>query len=103
MPGNVCKTSKTLDPSRLKDVPLRMMNLRDVAVRFHKSATVAELQSMDVVETATPPTKEERQQECINELIRGTDYRLSAADKEKLSGLFKEFSDTLSVNEYHID
>ena len=44
--------------------------------------------------------KEERQQKCISELIRGTDYRLSAADKEKLSGLLKKFSDTLSVEEY---
>ena len=55
---------------------------------------------MDVVETATPPTKEERQQECISELIRGMDYRQSVADKDKLSGLLKEFSDTLSVEEY---
>ena len=61
---------------------------------------MAELQSVDVVETVTPQTKEERQHECISELIRVTDYRLSAEDKEKLSGLLKEFRDTLSVNEY---
>ena len=77
-----------------------MMNLRDVAVRLHKGATVAELQPVDVVETVTLPTKEERQQQRISELIRGTDYRLSAVDKEKLSGLLKEFSDILSVDEY---
>ena len=76
------------------------MNLRDVAVRLNKDATVAKLQPVDVVETVTPRTKEERQLECIIELIRGTDYRLSAADKEKSSGLLKEFSDTLSVDEY---
>ena len=76
------------------------MNLQDVAVRVNKGATVAELQPVDVVETVTPPTKEERKRECISELIHGTDYRLSAADKEKLSGLLKEFSDTLSVDEY---
>ena len=61
---------------------------------------MAELEPLDVVETVTPPTKEERQQEFISELIRGTDYRLSAADKEKLSGLIKECSDTLSVDGY---
>ena len=55
---------------------------------------------MDVVETVTPPTKDKRQQECISELIRGTDYRLSAAYKEKLSGLIKKLGDTLSVDEY---
>ena len=64
---------------------------------------MAELQPVDVVETVTPPTIEERQQECISELIRETDYRILAADKEKkLSGLLKEFSDTLSVDEYDI-
>ena len=46
-----------------KDVPLRMMKVRDVAVQLNKGATVAELQPVDVVETVTPPTKEERQQE----------------------------------------
>ena len=61
---------------------------------------MAKLQPVDVVETVIPPTKEERQQGCINELIRGTDYRLSAADEKKLSGLLKEFNDTLSVDEY---
>ena len=60
-----------------------MMNLRDVEVRL-KGATVVEFQPVDVVETVTPPTKEERQQECISELIRGTDYRLPLAAKEKL-------------------
>ena len=94
------QTSRTLVPPRPKDVPLRMMNLRDVEVRLHNGATVAELQPVDVVETVTPPAKEERQQECISELIRGTDYRLSVADKNKLSGLLKEFNDTLSVDEY---
>ena len=98
--GKGVQTSRTLVPSRSKDVPLRMTNLRDVAVRLHKGATVAELQHVDVVETVTPPTKEERQQEYISELIRGTDYRLSAAHKKKSSGLLKEFSDTLSVDEY---
>ena len=94
------QTSRTLVPPRSKDVPLRMMNLRDVAVRLNKDATVAALQPVDVFDTVTPPTKEERQRECISELIRGTNYRLSAADEEKLSGLLSEFSDTLSVDEY---
>ena len=98
--GKGVQTSRTLVPPRSKDVRLRIMNLRDVAVRLNKGATVAKLQPVDVVETVTPPTKEERQQECISKLIRGTDYRLSAADKEKLSGLLKEFSDTLSEDEY---
>ena len=62
---------------RSKNVPLRMMNLLDVAVRLHKGAMLAELLPVDVVETATPPTKEERQRESISELIRGADYRLS--------------------------
>ena len=69
---------------------------------MHKCATVAELQSVDVVEAATPPTKETWQQECISELIRETDYGISAADKEKLSGLLKEFNGTLSVDDYDI-
>ena len=98
--GKGVHTSRTLVPPRSKDVPLRMMNLRDVVVRLYEGATVAELQPEDVVETVTPPTKEERQQKCINELIRRTDYRLSAADKEKLSGLLKEFIVTLSVDEF---
>ena len=97
------QTSRTLVPPRSKDVPLNMMNLRDVVVRLHDGATVGEPQPVNVVETFTPPTIEERQQECIGELICGTDYRLSAADKEKLSGLLKEFSDTLSVDEYDMD
>ena len=80
--GKGVQTSRTLVASRSKDIHLRMMNLRDVAVRLNKGATVAELQPLDVVKTITPPTKEERQQECISELIRGTDYRLSAADRE---------------------
>ena len=63
------QTSRTLVPQRSKDVPLRMMNLRDVAVRLHKGATVAELQPVDVVETVTSPTKEGRQQQCISELF----------------------------------
>ena len=63
---------------------------------------MVELQLVDVVEMATLLTKEERQQECINELIRGMDYRLSAVEKEKLIGLLKEFSDTLSVDEYNM-
>ena len=95
--GKGVQTSRTLVPPRSKDVPLRMMNLRDVAVRLHNGATVAELQPLDVLETVTSPTNEGRQQECISELIRGTDYRLSAAGRKKLSGLLKEFSDTLSV------
>ena len=98
--GKGVQSSRTLIPARSKDVPLRMMNLRDVAVRLNKGATVAELQPLDDVETVTSPTKTERQQECISELIRGTDYRLLAADKEKLSGLLEEFSDTMSVDEY---
>ena len=100
--GKGVQTSRMLVLPRSKDVPLRMMNFRDVAVRLNKGATVAELQPVDVVETVTPPTKEERQQECISELIRGMDYRLSAEDKEKLRGLLKKFSDTLSVDEYHM-
>ena len=59
--GKGVQTSRTLVPPRSKDVPLRMMNLRDVAVRVNKGATVAELQPVDVVETVTPPTKRERQ------------------------------------------
>ena len=98
--GKDVEISMELVPPRSKDVPLRMMNLRDVAVRLNKGATVEELQPVYVLEAITPPTKEERQQECISELIRGTDYRLSAADNEKLSGLLKEFSDTLSEDEY---
>ena len=94
--GKGVQTSRTLVPRRSKDVPLRI-NLRDMAGRLHKGATVAELQPMDVVEKVSPPRKEERQQECISELIRGTDYRLSGADKENLSGLLMELSDTLSV------
>ena len=43
---------------------------------------MAELQPVDVVVTITPLTKEERQ-ECIRELIRGTDYRLSAKTKRR--------------------
>ena len=92
------QTSRTLIPPRSKNVPLRMMKLRYVAVRLHKGTTVAKLQPVDVVETNTPPTKEKRQRECISELIHGTDYSLSAADKEKLSGLLKEFIETLSVD-----
>ena len=72
--GKGVRTSRTLVPPRSKDVPLRMMNLRDVAVRLNKRATVAELQPVDVVDTVTPPTKEERQQQCISELMRRTDY-----------------------------
>ena len=41
------------------------MNLRDVAVRLHNGAMVAELQPVDVVETAAPQSKEKRQQECV--------------------------------------
>ena len=33
------------------------------------------------------------------QLIRATDYRLSTADKNKLSSLLIEFRDTLSVDE----
>ena len=98
--GKGVQTSRTLVRSRSKDVPLRMMNLRDVTGRLHKGATVAEHQPVNVVETVTPPTKEKQQQECISELILETDYRLSAADKQKLSGFLKDFSDTLSVDEY---
>ena len=98
--GKGVQTSRTLAPPKSKDVLLSMMNLRDVAIRLHKGAIVAELQPVDVVETVTPQTKGERQQERISKLSRGTDYRLSAADKKKLSGLLKEFSDTLSVDEY---
>ena len=100
--GKGVQTSRTWVPPRSKDVLLRMMNLRDVTLRLNKGTTVAELPSVDFVKTVTSPTKEERQQECISELIRGTDYRLSAVDKEKLSGLLKEFSDTLSVDEYYM-
>ena len=50
--------------------------------------------------TATLPTKEERQQEYIRELVRGTNYYLLAADKWKLSGLLEEFCDTLPMDEY---
>ena len=100
--GKGMQTSRTLVPLRSKDVPLTMMNLRDVEVRLNKGATVADLQPVDVVKTVTPLTKEEQQQECVSELIRGTDYRLSAGDKAKLSGLLKEFSNTLSVDEYDI-
>ena len=60
--GKGVQTSRTLVPPRSKDVPLRMMNHRDVAVRLNKGATVAELQPVDVVKTVTSPTKEERQQ-----------------------------------------
>ena len=38
--------------------------------------------------------------ECVHELIRATDYRPSAVDKNKLSNLLNEFHDTLSVDEY---
>ena len=55
--GKGVQTSTTLVPPRSKDVPLRMMNLRDMAVRLNKDATVAELQPVDVVETVTPPRK----------------------------------------------
>ena len=51
------QTSRTQVPPRSKDVPLRTMNLRDVAVGFNKGAIVAELQQVDVVETVTSPIK----------------------------------------------
>ena len=54
--GKGVQTSRTLVPSRSKNVPLRMMNLRDVADRLIKGATVAEVQPVDVMETVTPPT-----------------------------------------------
>ena len=61
----MCKTSRALVPPRLKYVPLRMMNLRDVVVRLHKGTTVAELQPVDVVEMNAPPPKEDPQdQKC---------------------------------------
>ena len=56
--GKGVQTSRTLVSPRSKDVHLRMMNLRDVAVRLNKGVTVAELQPVDGVETITPPTKE---------------------------------------------
>ena len=59
--GKGVQTSRTLVPRRSKDVPLRMMNLRDMAGRLRKGATVAELQPMDAVETVSPPRKEKRQ------------------------------------------
>ena len=49
--GKGVETSRTLVPPRSKDVPPRMMNRRDAAVRLHKGATLAELQPVDVVET----------------------------------------------------
>ena len=52
------------------------------------------------METAAPPIKEERQQDCVRELIRTKDYRISTADKNTLSSLLNEFRDTLSVDEY---
>ena len=98
--GKGVQTSRTLVPQRSNDVHLRMMNPRNVAIRLRKGATVPELQPVDVVKTATPPTKEDRRKHCISELIHGTDYRLPEADKKTLSGLLKEFCDTLSVDEY---
>ena len=98
--GKCVHTSRTLVPPRSRNVSLRVMNLRDVAVRLHKGATVAELQPMGVVEIAAPPSEDERQQECVRELIRATDHRLSTADRNKLSSRLNEFRDTLSVDEY---
>ena len=59
--GKGVQTSRRLVSSRSKNVPLRIMKLRDVAVRLNNGATVAELQPVDVVESVTPPTKKERQ------------------------------------------
>ena len=98
--GKDVQSSRTLIPPRSNDVPLRPMNLRDVGVQFHKGATVAELQPVNIVETVTMSTKEERQYKCIRELICVADYRLSAADKDELRILLDEFRNTLSVDEY---
>ena len=98
--GQGMQTSRTLVPPRSYDVPLKLMIVRDVAVRLHKGETVAELQPADVVKTATSPRKEEWQQECIRELIQTTDCRLSTADKDKLNSLLKDFRNILSVDEY---
>ena len=62
------------------------MNLRNAAVRLHNGMTVAELQPVDVIETPIPPAKEEWQKECIRDMASEKDYRLSVADKDKLSG-----------------
>ena len=65
--GKDVQTWRTLVPSISRKVPLRLMNLRDVAERMHKGATVAELQPVDAVETTTPPRKEERRVERLAE------------------------------------
>ena len=67
--GKELQASRTLIPHRMKDVPLRVMNLMDTEVRLCKGTAMAELQPVEVLGGPTSTDVNRAQGECIEELM----------------------------------
>ena len=98
--GTGLQASRTLIPHRVKDVPLRVMNLMDTEVRLGMGTAMAELQPVEVLGQPACPDVNRAQGECIEELMDDVDAAVIGAERVQLRKLLQVFGGILSVNEY---
>ena len=98
--GTGIQTCRTLIPTRVRNVPLRIMNILDTTVSLPKGTQVAQLQPVEVIEGFEQRSRVRAEQEGIDKLLDGSDVTLSCEGRRELKALLNEFEDTLSTSEY---
>ena len=86
--GTGIQTCRTLIPTTVMNVPLRVLKILDTAVSLPKGTQVDQLQSVEVIEGF---------EQLSNDVSDGT---LSSEGRRELKTLFNEFEYTLSTSDY---
>jgi RNase H-like domain found in reverse transcriptase/Reverse transcriptase (RNA-dependent DNA polymerase)/Integrase core domain/Integrase zinc binding domain/Zinc knuckle len=92
------QVARVLLPSRLVDVPVRVLNTTDHPITVEASAELTECAAVNVNQiTETQPTSNDL--EHLEKLIEGVDPSVSDAEKQQLRTLLHAYQDVFSTSE----